>query len=145
MKLKPRNPDFVTTIHKKLEGQYFMKLVGFEITDIKAGQITGRLKVEQKHKQQHGFVHGGVTATLMDIVMGFAAYSLVEENQGVVTANLDVDFHHPGITDELEVIGKVDKPGKMLSFCSAEIYALNGEERTRIATAKSIMATIKGG
>lgn len=67
------NPDFRADIKEKLERQEFMKLMGFEVTKIEVGRVEGELVLEQKHKQHKGFAHGGVIATLADIVAGFAA------------------------------------------------------------------------
>ena len=141
----PRNPDFHAYILKKIEGQHFMRLVGFEIDRIEAGRVEGHMKIDLKHKQQHGFLHGGVTATLLDIVMGFSAYSLVDKNQGVVTANLDVDFLHPGVGEEVIARGRVDKIGSKLAYCSADLFVRSGDEEMLVAKGKSLMAIIQGG
>lgn len=138
-----KNQNFKENIREKLKGQHFMHLVGFDLTEIEAGLIKGEMPIEQKHLQQFGFVHGGVTSTLMDITMGFAAYSLVSQGEGVVTANLSVDYHHPGIGDSLLAVGKVEKPGSKMFFCSGELYAISNGESKLIATARSIMAVIK--
>ena len=143
-KFEVRNPLFREYILKKIEGQHFMKLVGFEITSIESGRIKGHMPIELKHKQQHGFIHGGVTATLLDIVMGFSAYSLVAEGQGVVTANLDIDYLQPGVGEELLAEGWVNKMGSKLAFCGASLYVMEKGEKKLIATGKSIMAVISG-
>ncbi|WP_317039535.1 PaaI family thioesterase [Rufibacter roseus] len=121
-----------------------MHLLGFEIETIEEGFIEGRLKLEEKHKQHKGFVHGGVTATLADIVMGFAAVSLVPADQHVVTADLRVSYLNPGVGVELFVKGWVMKQGKMLNFCEAEIFSIDEQgQKTLIAKASSTMATIQ--
>lgn len=143
MEFKAVNPRFRENIKEKLKGQHFMHLVGFDLTDIALGMVTGEMPIEQQHLQQFGFVHGGVTSTLMDITMGFAAYSLVPEGSGVVTANLSVDYHYPGIGESLLAIGKVEKPGGKMFFCSGELYVVSKGEKKLIATARSIMAVIQ--
>ena len=91
-----KDQNFEAKIRERLSGQHFMHLMGLNITTILAGEVTGEMKLEQKHLQQYGFVHGGVTATILDITMGFAAYSLMPLDKGVVTANISVDYLHPG-------------------------------------------------
>ncbi|NNJ56698.1 MAG: PaaI family thioesterase [Bacteroidia bacterium] len=137
-----KNPDFESTIREKLKGQHFMHHIGFDLTEITAGKIVGEMDLTKKHMQQFGFVHGGVTATLMDITMGFAAYTLMPVGYGVVTANLSIDFLNPGDGDRIIAIGEVEKPGKKMVFCTAKIYTVKGEEMTQIASARSIMAVI---
>lgn len=137
------NPDFEADIREKLERQEFMKLMGFEVTKIEAGRIEGQLILEQKHRQHKGFTHGGVIATLADIVAGFAAVSLVPKDHHVVTAEIKVSYFHPGIGDKLLAKGYVIKQGRKLNFCEAEVYSVTGEgEPLLIAKASASMATI---
>jgi uncharacterized protein (TIGR00369 family) len=137
------NPDFRADIEEKLERQEFMKLMGFQVTKIEVGRIEGELTLEQKHKQHKGFAHGGVIATLADIVAGFAAVSLVPKGHHVVTAEIKVSYFHPGVGDKLLAKGYVLKQGRKLNFCEAEVYVVKGEnEPLLIAKASTSMATI---
>lgn len=121
-----------------------MHLLDFEIETIEVGEITGRLVLQEKHKQHKGFVHGGVTATIADIVMGFAAVTLVPADQHVVTADLRVSYLNPGVGEELFARGWVIKQGKMLNFCEAEIFSKDGAgKKVLIAKASATMATIQ--
>lgn len=138
------NPDFEIDIRTKLERQEFMQLLGFKVTKIEAGSIEGELKLEQKHKQHKGFAHGGVIATLADIVAGFAAVSLVPKNHHVVTAELKVSYFRPGVGDKLIARGSVIKQGRKLNFCEAEVFVVNGDEAPLlIAKATTTMATLR--
>ncbi|WP_461488610.1 PaaI family thioesterase [Pontibacter sp. HJ8] len=137
------NPDFKSDIEEKLERQEFMKLMGFKVTKIEVGRVEGELLLEQRHRQHKGFTHGGVIATLADIVAGFAAVSLVPKDHHVVTAEIKVSYFHPGLGDKLLAKGFVLKQGRKLNFCEAEVYAVKGdEEPLLIAKASTSMATI---
>ncbi|WP_317195532.1 PaaI family thioesterase [Rufibacter psychrotolerans] len=120
-----------------------MHLLGFEIETIEIGLVEGQLQLEEKHKQHKGFAHGGVIATLADIVMGFAAVTLVPADQHVVTADLKVSYLNPGVGTALFAKGWVLKQGKRLNFCEAEIFTINGQgEKNMIAKASATMATL---
>ena len=137
------NPDFGSDIKEKLERQEFMKLMGFEVTKIEVGRVEGELVLEQRHRQHKGFAHGGVIATLADIVAGFAAVSLVPKDHHVVTAEIKVSYFHPGVGDKLLAKGFVLKQGRKINFCEAEVYVVNGEqEPLLIAKASASMANI---
>lgn len=137
------NPDFKTDIKEKLERQEFMKLMGFQVTKIEVGRVEGEMLLEQKHKQHKGFAHGGVIATLADIVAGFAAVSLVPKHHHVVTAEIKVSYFHPGVGDKLLAKGFVLKQGKKINFCEAEVYVVKGDqEPLLIAKASASMANI---
>lgn len=141
--IKTYNPDFKNTINEKLERQFFMQLLGFKITDISEGIIEGELELQHAHKQHRGFVHGGVIATVADIVMGFAAVSLVPKDHHVVTIELKTSYLNPGVGEKLFAKGWVLKQGRKMNFCEAEVYAISGEkEPFLIAKASSTMATL---
>ncbi|GAB3538925.1 PaaI family thioesterase [Pontibacter brevis] len=144
--IKTFNPDFEQDIREKLKRQEFMKLMGFQVTKIEAGRIEGELILEEKHRQHKGFAHGGLIASLADIVAGFAAVSLVPKDHNVVTAELKVSYFHPGVGEKLLAKGYVLKPGRKLNFCEAEIYVVKENNAPLlIAKASTTMATITPG
>lgn len=139
---KPQNPDFVQLIHKKLEGQHFMRLIGFDLTKIEAGYVEGEAPLIQALTQQDGLVHGGITATVADIVTGFAAFTLVKPTDRVVTADLKVSYFKPGKGEKIIAKGKVVKAGSRLHFCECDIFVSDKGNFTLIAKAYSIMAVL---
>lgn len=142
MMIKSLNPDYRSRIEKYLEGQHFMKHINFTLDVIKEGVTEGWLNIEDIHKQQRGFVHGGVIATLADITAGFAAYTLVPEDHHVVTGELKVSYLNPGVGEKLYVKGWVLKQGRKMNFCEAEVWSLKNQEKTLIAKASTTMVTI---
>jgi uncharacterized protein (TIGR00369 family) len=139
----PKNPDFKNTILKKLENQFFMKHVGCQLSEIEYGKVTAEMDIQQIHLQQNGFVHGGVTSFIADLVMGFAAYSMVSENEGTVTSDLKIAYLKPGIGQKIIAKGYVIKPGNLLYYCEADIICINNDEEILIARGYSTMCSIK--
>lgn len=137
-----KDPDFKAKIRQRLSGQHFMHLMGFDLVEIEAGKIVGEMPIEQKHLQQYGFVHGGVTATILDITMGFAAYTLMPIDKGCVTANISVDYLHPGDGDKIIAIGEVEKPGGKMVFTTGKVFVEKNGVRKQIASARAVMAVI---
>jgi uncharacterized protein (TIGR00369 family) len=138
-------PEFETRrldILKKLEGQHFMHHIGFEILSVKPGEVMGEMPLPNFTRQQLGLLHGGVTATVADIVAGFAAYSVTPLHQHVVTADINIMYYRPGQGDRLRAVGRVRKAGSKLHFCESEIWVRQGEEWIQIAHSTSTMAVI---
>ncbi|MET4075561.1 PaaI family thioesterase [Hymenobacter sp. UYCo722] len=136
----PGHPDDLEIrIRRKLERQHFMHLIGADLTLITPGRVEAELALEQQHQQQRGFAHGGLVATMADLVAGFAAVTLLPDNHGLVTADLRVSYLHPGVGQRLRAIGWVLKPGRRLHFCEAEVWC---DERL-IAKASATMAVIE--
>lgn len=140
--IKIFNPSYRDRIEKFLERQYFMKHVGFQLNLIEEGRTEGYLPLDQIHQQQKGLVHGGVIATVADIVMGFAAYSGVPADHHVVTGDLKISYLNPGKGDRLVAKGWVLKQGKKINFCESEVWVYSGEDKKIIAKASASMVTI---
>ena len=143
MTFTPRNPSFEKVVREKLTTNYFSTHLGFIMDSVEPGTVEGHLDLQPHHLQQMGFVHGGVTATLGDIVTGFAAYSLVPEGSGVVTVELSTSYLNPAMGPIIYARGWVIKEGQKLYFCEAEIWVMD-EKKDKKLTAKvtAIMALV---
>ena len=142
MAITSRNPKFKERIEDQLTRQNFMHHMNFDLYQIEAGRMQGELEVTPIHFQQDGFVHGGVIATIADIVAGFSAVSLVAEDQKVVTGEIKISYFARGEGSKLRAVGKVIKPGKRMNFCEAEVYDIREGEENLIAKATTSMITI---
>lgn len=138
MRFTPAEADFEEMVKHKVQGNHFLHYLGFNITKIEAGLVEGELNLEKHHLQQMDFVHGGVTATIADIVAGFAAFTLVKHGQGVVTVELKVSYLNPGKGQVVKAKGVVLKAGQRLHFCESELWV--GE--VLIAKATTTMAVV---
>ncbi len=142
MELNPKNINFKERVERHLAKQNFMQHIEFSLDKIEAGYTEGEMKLKPIHHQQDGFAHGGLIATIADIVAGFAAYTLVGADQHVVTGEIKISYFAKGEGDFLRARGKVIKPGKRVNFCEAEVYSVKGTSETLIAKASTSMITI---
>jgi uncharacterized protein (TIGR00369 family) len=143
IKYEAGNPAYANLIEEKVKGQYFMHHNGFVLTKVMPGYIEATATLQPHLKQQDGLVHGGVTATIADLVTGFAAFSLVGKDDRVVTCDLKISYFSPGRGDTIFARGWVIKPGKRIHYCESEIYVINNGEYHLIAKGYAIMAVIK--
>ena len=131
--------DLEARIRRKLIRQHFMHLIGADLTVITPGRVEAEVTMTQQHQQQRGFAHGGLIATLADLVAGFAAVTLIPDNFGLVTSDLKISYLHPGVGQQLKAIGWVLKAGRRLHFCEAEVWC----DGLLIAKASATMAVIE--
>lgn len=97
------------------------------------------LRVEQKHCNMRGALHGGIVATLADIALGYAIAFSTKPPTGLITANLSLDFAGTAkIGDWLEARVDVQKKGSRLAF--ANCYISVGEQRIVRASAVFVVA-----
>ena len=133
------HPELEARIRRKLVRQHFMHLVGADLTAIAPGRVEAELTLGQQHLQQRGFAHGGLIATMADLVAGFAAVTLVPDDFGVVTSDLKISYLNPGVGQHIKAIGWVLKSGRRLHFCEAEVWC----DGVLIAKASATMAVIE--
>lgn len=143
-KFEVKNPNFREHTREKLKKQHFMHHLDMTLTHIEAGDVIAEVNFHDYLQQQNGFLHGGVTATLCDVSAGFAAYSLVAEDEVVVTGDLRVSYLNPGSAPKFIAKGWVIKTGKLLHFCESEVWGVYPDkESILIAKASATMVTVK--
>lgn len=113
------------------------------ITKIEPGYIEAELNFQEFHQQQNGWLHGGITSAILDMVEGFAAYSLVPEGTQVFTADAKISYYNPGISNKFYARGWVDKPGKSFHFCEGVVYYLNEQNEEVIVAKGSATMAVK--
>ncbi|MFL6565830.1 MAG: PaaI family thioesterase [Burkholderiales bacterium] len=72
-----------------------------------------------------GYTHGGILATLVDVV---ADYALAAHLGGPApTVDLRVDYHKAALQGDLTVKGRVVRRGGSFACCEAHVYDKDGE------------------
>ena len=79
------------------------------------------------HAPSGPIVHGGMVATLLDTAMGGACWSVLEESESFLTADLRVEFVRSSRPGTLRAEGRVVQRNRRVAFCSAELYDAEGE------------------
>jgi uncharacterized protein (TIGR00369 family) len=92
------------------------------------------LRVEQKHTNARGTLHGGVLAAIADVALGYSLATSTDPPTRMVTVSLTVDFAggaQPG--DWIETSVDIQKLGTRLAFANAYFHV--GAERIARASA----------
>ncbi len=82
-----------------LSAQAFSRLLGTELTRWDANCVQLELAVDERLKQQNGFVHGGVLAYLADNALTFAGGGVLGPR--VVTGEFKLNYLRPAIGQRL--------------------------------------------
>ena len=114
--------------------------MGVHLDSVEHGAVEASLELKDSLLQQNGVAHGGVLMALSDIVAGFAAFTVVEKGQHVVTANITVNCLRPA-REKLYARGEVIKAGRNIIFCQSHLFSESDKnERILVATSTSAMA-----
>ena len=108
-----------------------------------AGLAIG-LRVEAKHCNARGTVHGGILATLADVALGYTMAFSSEPPASLVTANLSLDFAGSAkIGDWIETGVDIQKQGSRLSFANCYITA-GGQRIVRASAVFLVSGQLEG-
>ena len=105
-----------------LDSVPFAKLLGIELDEIDAGVATLSLAIRPELKQNHGVVHGGAIASLIDSATAFAIISLLPLDEHATTVDLTISYLRPLTGGRARAVARVVRSGKRLIVVSAELF-----------------------
>ena len=109
-------------IRKAVDTVPFAKLLGIELDDVSRGTATLGIDVRDELKQNHGVVHGGAIASLIDTATAFAIISLLAPGERVTTVDLTITYLRPLTEGRVTAVAKVLRAGRRLFVVSAEVF-----------------------
>jgi len=117
-------------IKKAIDTVPFAQLLGIELDDISSGTATLGLNVRKQLTQNHGVVHGGAIASLIDTATAFAIISLLAPRERVTTVDLTVSYLRPLTEGRVTAVARVLRAGQRLFVVSAEVFDKDGKLAT---------------
>src|SRR5580765_771499 len=123
----------------------FLKTIGAELVHAFEGSCIIRLKLNESHQQQDGFIHAGVQSTLADHACGTAVGSLLTTDQLPLTIEFKINFLRPAVGDLMEAKASVIKHGRNISIAACDVFVIK-ENQEEVLTAKmmSTLAVVEG-
>ena len=119
----------------------FIKYCRFEAEVVKRGYFQARVKIEEHHRQQDGFIHAGVMATMADHTAGYSAFTTVPEDIQILTIEFKINFLRPAYGDVLICRSKVIRDGSQIIISESEVFDVrDGEEFLSAKAMVTLMA-----
>ena len=113
----------------------FIKYCQFEAVKIQRGHFQSRVKIEEHHRQQDGFIHAGVMATMADHTAGYAAFTTVPEDYQILTIEFKVNFLRPAYGEGLICRSRTLREGLQVIIGESEVFDQRGDEEVLVAKA----------
>jgi uncharacterized protein (TIGR00369 family) len=141
---EPYGVRVLPELYKQWTASGMVANIGTRLVEAGAGRLVleGNLTGEA-----HGFptsrgtiVHGGAIATLADESLATVAFTVAEEGETTVTADLKVDFLRPGKPGRFIARATLRHRTKRLAFCEATVEQEEGEI---VAEARAVIAYVK--
>ncbi|MGB6500684.1 MAG: PaaI family thioesterase [Thermoplasmata archaeon] len=108
----------------------FHHAVGFRVvaSRSRAGTCTVTGRVEPRHLNINGVVHGGVYATILDTAMGASVVSVLAPGETTATTSLYVEFLRAAREgDTLTAVGRIQRRGRHIAFVEGELVGADGQ------------------
>jgi uncharacterized protein (TIGR00369 family) len=144
MKFQPADPNFESRVRASFGRQAAMKLIGAALTKVEPGHVVIELPYRADLTQQHGFIHGGMTAMIADSAAGYAAFTLFPADSSILTVEFKINLVAPADGERLVASARVKKTGRTLTICEFEVAALKHGRATVCALGLQTLIHLAG-
>lgn len=120
-----------------------MATLGARLEHVTAGEVVIRLPFRDDLTQQHGFLHAGAVAAVVDSACGYAALTLMEPDAAVLSVEFKINLLAPAAGAEFLARGRVLRAGRTLTVCTGEVRAVRDSAETVVAVIQATMMAVR--
>jgi uncharacterized protein (TIGR00369 family) len=122
----------------------FIEYCHFKAEVIEKGYFQSTVAIDEHHRQQDGFIHAGVMATMADHTAGYSAFSIVPDYFQILTIEFKINFLRPAFGDSLVCRSRVIREGSQIIISESEVFDIRDGVETLAAKAMvTLMAVHK--
>jgi uncharacterized protein (TIGR00369 family) len=122
--------------------QAAMSEIGAELVRVDPGRVEIRFPFRERFTQQHGFLHAGIVAAVLDSACGYAAFSLMPAGAGVLSIEFKSNLLAPARGESFLARGEVLRPGRTITVCQGTVLALDQGSEVEVAAMQATMMAI---
>jgi uncharacterized protein (TIGR00369 family) len=142
--LTPVDPGYAARVRASFGRQGAMRTIGATIGAIEPGYCAIELVPRPDLSQQHGYVHAGIVATIVDTAGGYAGFTLFPADASVLTVEFKLNLVAPAQGEHLVAEAFVVKSGRTLTITRGEVHATDRGRRTLVALMQQTLMTMHG-
>lgn len=140
---EPQNPDFEACVRESFARQKIMATIGARLIRVAPGEVDIELPFRDDLTQQHGFLHAGIVTMIVDNACGYAALSRMPADAAVLTVEYKTNFLAPATGERLIARGRVTRPGRTITVCAGDVFAVIDGRENLVATMLATMMAIR--
>jgi uncharacterized protein (TIGR00369 family) len=110
-------------VRGSFERQAMMATLGVRLAAVERGRVELVLDYDDRFTQQHGFMHAGAVAAVLDSACGYAAFSVMPPEAAVLTAAYSINLLAPAAGRRFVMTAQVVRAGRTLVVCRGEASA----------------------
>ena len=120
----------------------FIEYCQFNPEIVEYGFFQSRVAIKKHHRQQDGFIHAGVMATMADHTAGYCAFTTVPEDFQVLTIEFKINFLKPAHGEVLICRSNILRGGKQVIIGESQVFDIHGAEEILSAKAMVTMMAV---
>ena len=140
----PLTPRFRERVAASFARQGAMATLGARIAGVEPGYCAIEVAPGPAIAQQHGYVHAGVIAAIVDTAGGYAGFTLFPEDASVLTVEFKLNLLAPAVGERVVAEGFVVRHGRTLTITRGEVHAERDGRRTLCALMQQTLMTMHG-
>ena len=121
-----------------------MATLGARLCAVEPGYCAIEIIPRPAIAQQHGYVHAGVVAAIVDSAGGYAGFTLFPEDASVLTVEFKLNLLAPVAGERVLAEGFVVKCGRTLTITRGEVHAERDGKRMLCALMQQTLMTMHG-
>lgn len=136
--------DSLQRVRDSFALQGAMSTLGAQLTHLAPGAVDISFGWAPGLTQQHGFIHAGMLSAALDSACGYAGFSLMPEDAGVLTIEFKINLLAPAKGQRFRCEGRVLKPGRTIVLAEGRAFAIDGGQEKLCATMHCTLMAVQG-
>jgi len=137
------DPAYAERVRSSFARQAVMATLGAQLMRVAPGEVEIEWPYRAELAQQHGFLHAGILATMLDSACGYAAFSLMPADAAELSVEFKVNLLAPAAGERFAARARVIRAGRTLTVCEADAWAIRNGEEKRVATMLGTMMCVR--
>lgn len=136
--------DALQRVRDSFAQQGAMGTLAAQLTHVAPGEVDICFDWAPALTQQHGFIHAGILSTALDSACGYAGFSLMPSEAGVLTIEFKINLLAPAKGQRFRCEGRVLKPGRTIVVTEGRAYAIDDGREKLCATMQCTLMAVQG-
>ncbi len=138
----PRDADYEARVRASFARQRVMATIGATLALVAPGEVEIELPFREDLTQQHGYLHAGIVAAVVDSACGYAALTLAPAGAEVVSIEFKLNLLAPAVGERFVARARVRRAGRNVTVCAGDLFASTGDAEKVVATMLATMMTV---
>ncbi len=139
----PLDPAYEERVRASFARQSFMQTLGAALSRVEPGDVSIDLPFRPDLTQQHGFLHAGAIASVVDSACGYAALSLMAPGDAVLSVEFKLNLLSPARGSLFRASGRVVRAGRTITVCNGELRAVSDGSESVVAVMQATMMAVR--